>query len=149
MTITRTTCITNLLDKLIETELITFSDGSGNTDRSRLYATALNGLIEQARAEGLEVSIDDEPLSDALEVWVDDRPNTIGYVLPMSWACYIINGDASGLGDGEQDEIDRFLEGEGNPNFVSVSEDHWFSHTNDANDMGGDVANYTALLGTE
>ena len=70
----------------------------------------------------------------------------VSYTLPIYWASYLINGDASGLEDDEQAEIDAWLESEGNPSFVTVSEDYWFAHSNDASSLGGDVAEYSALV---
>ena len=71
---------------------------------------------------------------------------TVTYTLPIYWASYLINGDDSGLEPGEKEEIDAFLEKEGNIEFVGVSEEYGFSHSNDANSLGGDVATYTALV---
>tara|TARA_R110000796_G_scaffold29173_1_gene79118 strand:+ start:646 stop:897 length:252 start_codon:yes stop_codon:yes gene_type:complete len=69
----------------------------------------------------------------------------VTHTLPMYWASYLINGDATSLRDGEQEEIDAWLESEGNPWFVDVGE-HYFSHRNDATRLGGNVAEYTAHL---
>lgn len=63
------------------------------------------------------------------------------YTLPADWASYIIGGDASGLNDGEEEEIDAFLKAEDYPQFTDVGE-KWFSSYNDASNMGGDVAKY-------
>jgi hypothetical protein len=71
--------------------------------------------------------------------------NTTEYTLPIYWASYLINGDASGLNDGEQEVIDAWLEKEGHPIFADVGESG-FSWTNDATDKGGDVATYTAIV---
>ena len=70
----------------------------------------------------------------------------ITYTLPMYWASYLINGDASGLEDGEQALIDIWTESEGYPNFVDVGEPH-FSRWNDATNLGGDVCEYVAHAG--
>ncbi len=70
------------------------------------------------------------------------------YTLPIYWACYLINCDASGLNDGEQEEIDAFVEKEREDkaiSFCDVSEP-WFAHSNDANNLGGDVATFTVIL---
>ena len=83
----------------------------------------------------------------------------IEYTLPIYWASYLINGDATGFdiantpqdpeaGTREKQEIDDWLASEGNPQFVEVSEDTWFAHTNDATSLGGDVATYTAYFTT-
>lgn len=73
-----------------------------------------------------------------------DMIETIELELPVYWASYLINGDSSGLEDGEQEQIDAFLAYEV-PDYqcVAVSDDSWFAHSNDANDIGGDVATYT------
>ena len=70
---------------------------------------------------------------------------TMSYTLPMYWASYLINGDASGLEDGEQAVIDAFLEREGNPHFCDCGESY-FSWHNDATSLGGDVCDYTAIV---
>ena len=73
---------------------------------------------------------------------------TISYKLPAYWACYIFNGDATGLEDGEQEEIDSFIERESNPfpiHFVDCGESY-FSRINDANNLGGDVCDFTAQV---
>jgi hypothetical protein len=75
-----------------------------------------------------------------------DRFEVVEYTLPVYWASYLINGDASGLENGEQKQIDEWLEREGNPHFVDVSEDTHFAHRNDATNLGGDVATYTAHM---
>ena len=69
----------------------------------------------------------------------------ITYTLPLYWASALINGDLSGLEENEIDELDRFLERESNPYFVDVSEETWFSWSNDANRLGGDVAEFKAI----
>lgn len=73
---------------------------------------------------------------------------TIEYTLPAYWASYLVNGDASGLSDAEQAEVDAFIAKESKPralSFVSVGESY-FAHRNDANSLGGDVADFTAIL---
>lgn len=71
----------------------------------------------------------------------------ITYILPMYWASYIVNADYSGLEDNEQEEIDQFLAREGlGAASVQVSEDYFFKHTNDANNLGNDCCEYTFFL---
>lgn len=62
------------------------------------------------------------------------------YILPAYWASYLINGDGSGLTAAEADQIESWLESEGNPAFVDVG-DSWFSNT-----IWGNVAEYTAIV---
>ena len=72
----------------------------------------------------------------------------IRYKLPAYWACYIFNGDATGLEDGEQEEIDSFIERESSPfpiHFVDCGEPY-FSRINDANNLGGDVCDFIAQV---
>ena len=71
--------------------------------------------------------------------------DVVKYTLPMYWASYLINGDATGLEDGEQEQIDAWCKSEGNPWFVDVGE-HYFARRNDATNLGGNVAEYTAHL---
>lgn len=70
---------------------------------------------------------------------------TIEYTLPAYWASYLINGDFSGLEDGEKETIDNYIKREENPCFVDCGE-QYFSHTNDATTLGGDVCEYTAYF---
>ena len=78
----------------------------------------------------------------------------IKYKLPAYWASYLINGDATGFdiantpddpdaGTRQQLEIDQWLESEGFPHFVDCGE-QYFSRTNDATNLGGDVCDYVA-----
>jgi hypothetical protein len=80
----------------------------------------------------------------------------VEYTLPIYWASYLLNGDASGFdiantpedpeaGTREQAVIDAWETKEGNPQFVSVSEISYYAHRNDATSLGGDVATYTAI----
>lgn len=72
---------------------------------------------------------------------------TIQYTLPAYWASYLINGDASGLEDGEQATIDAFVAEEGNPHFTGCGDETWFARRNDANTgLAGDVCEYTAFF---
>lgn len=66
------------------------------------------------------------------------------YTLPAYWACYLVNGDASGLEDGEQEDIDAWIESE-NPGDCTDCDEPYFSWTNDATDLGGDVTDYTFI----
>ena len=70
---------------------------------------------------------------------------TIEYTLPAYWATYLINGDFSGLEDGEQETIDAYIRAEGNPHFTDCGE-QYFAHSNDATTLGGDVCDYTAYF---
>jgi len=72
--------------------------------------------------------------------------HTIEVRLPAYWASYLINGDASGLLDGEQQEIDAYLARAGLGAAVDCSDEPWFAHYNDATDLGGDVCDYTFMV---
>lgn len=66
------------------------------------------------------------------------------YTLPACWASYLINGDATGMEDGEQEGVDSWLEahpwlGE----CLSVENDEEFAWDNDADDIAGSVADFT------
>lgn len=69
----------------------------------------------------------------------------VTYILPEYLASYLINGDHSGLTDQEVTEIDQFLARE-KVNFVSCSDQGYFSHYNDLNNLGSTVLEYTALI---
>jgi hypothetical protein len=67
---------------------------------------------------------------------------TIEYTLPEFWASYLINGDASGLEDSEQNEIDEFLKNENLGFCLSCSDESEFKWRNDANNLGGNCLVY-------
>lgn len=68
------------------------------------------------------------------------------YSLPAYWASYLINGDASGLEDGEQETIDAWLEAHKGDGYVTnAGEVDEFSWSNDANSIGGSVATYSFM----
>ena len=66
---------------------------------------------------------------------------TAEYVLPAYWASYLINGDASGLEDDEQAEIDQWLD-RGQPGCCVDCGESEFSWRNDATGLCGDVATF-------
>ena len=68
------------------------------------------------------------------------------YSLPVYWASYLINGDASGMEDEEQAECDSFLASlPYGWDCVDVSEESDFRHSNDATNLGGDCADYSFM----
>lgn len=70
--------------------------------------------------------------------------DTIEVTLPVYWASYLINGDASGLQDGEQEEIDAYMELQAPYTCaVDCEQESTFSWRNDANNLGGDVLRFT------
>lgn len=77
------------------------------------------------------------------------RFEEITYILPVYWASAIINGDDSGLSEEDIQQLNDWSEKEGHPNIVSVGEESYFSHSNDATNLGGDVAEYTAPVEIE
>ena len=65
------------------------------------------------------------------------------YTLPAHWACSLINGDDSGLDDGEALEILDWLKG--HPWLgccLDCKNEEEFSWENDANDHGGSTADF-------
>lgn len=73
------------------------------------------------------------------------------FELPIYWASYLINGDASSLEDDEQKVVDTWLKEtsehyDANVSVVDCSEDQWFSHRNDATELGGMCCHYTVLI---
>ena len=67
------------------------------------------------------------------------------YTLPAYWASYLINNDATGLEEGEQETIDTFLVREGIA-FVHDCGEPSFAHCNDATSLGGDVCEYIVTM---
>ena len=65
--------------------------------------------------------------------------------LPAYWAPYLINGDATGMEWEEVQEVEDFLEREGLASPVDC-EFTGFSWMNDANAVGGDVADFTFII---
>lgn len=65
--------------------------------------------------------------------------------LPAYWASYLINGDVGGMDEDEVQEIEYYLEREGLGAPVDC-EMTGFAWINDANSLGGDVADYTFII---
>ena len=72
---------------------------------------------------------------------------TVEYTLPVHLAPLLFYGDWSGMLPEEVLYVENWLESQGNPCFVDMSEDSWFSWRNDIDDLGGTVATYTAIAG--
>ena len=72
---------------------------------------------------------------------------TRDFALPAYWAPYLANGDASGISDHERSTVDAFLSENGLTahQCVGVGESR-FAWANDANNMGGDVADYSFVV---
>jgi hypothetical protein len=69
------------------------------------------------------------------------------YTLPASWASYLINGDATGLGVEEEGRIDNFLASQRLDYAVSCTEEARFSRQNDAHTgLADDVLDYSFLV---
>jgi len=69
------------------------------------------------------------------------------YTLPAHWASYLINGDASGLEDSEQEQVDAWRDY--HPELsacVDCTQEPEFRHSNDADFLGGDTLKYTFIL---
>lgn len=61
---------------------------------------------------------------------------TTEYKLPASWASALVNGDLTGLGEGEEEALMRVVAGENLPDPLSVSEDPEFLKYHDAQPYG-------------
>lgn len=62
------------------------------------------------------------------------------FELPTHWACALINGDESGLGESDNQEVGRFIKWMiseyGQCRCLDVDHDHWFSSFHDATRFG-------------
>lgn len=65
------------------------------------------------------------------EQYSEPSDNVVTYTAPSAWASYLINGDASGLEDGEQATVDAWLASIGLGDPVSC-DDAGFRHVHDA-----------------
>lgn len=104
-------------------ELVAWMAGVSVTDTDD-YARACERARELRKALGIP----------EIMVWT--------FTLPVYWASYLVNGDASGLSDEDQAACDAWLAFQHPGNCVDVGEP-WFSRSNDANNLGGDVATFT------
>lgn len=68
--------------------------------------------------------------------------DTIEYTLPEFWASYLVNGDASGLSDNEQEEIDAFLKNENVGFCLTCSEEPFFAWRHDGGPLGATCLEY-------
>ena len=75
-----------------------------------------------------------------------NKIETVEYTLPVHLAPLLLYGDRSGMESDEIEAVENWLESEGNPCFMDMSEDSWFSWRNDFDDLGNTVATYTAFL---
>ena len=89
-------------------------------------------------SDGIEQELPDTIIDGSGNIY-----DVIIYALPMYWASYLINGDASGLEDDEIEAVDSFLRREESLLIVDVGQSY-FSHRNDATRLGGDVCDYVA-----
>ena len=62
--------------------------------------------------------------------------------LPSHYASYLINGDASGLNDAEQVEIDSFILKADVGLCIGCSDDSWFAASNDLDNLGAAVMEF-------
>jgi hypothetical protein len=70
----------------------------------------------------------------------------ITYLLPVYWACALINDDYTGLSDEEENQIKDFLKTtEGRPVSVDFETEGFYRH-NDAGTLPGICAEYTFLI---
>lgn len=71
------------------------------------------------------------------------RKRNYYYTLPDYLACYLINGDSDGLKKEEISEIDSFLKKE-RITIISKTEESFFKHSNDLNNLGCHCSTYIA-----
>ena len=69
--------------------------------------------------------------------------NTDTRILPAHWACPLINGDYSGLDVGEEHDVDDFIDSEPTLRECLAVGEVYFARRNDANNLAGDVAEFT------
>ncbi|WP_195594621.1 DUF6926 domain-containing protein [Bacteroides fragilis] len=70
----------------------------------------------------------------------------ITYLLPVYWACALINGDFTGLTKEEKKQIENFLvAADGSPVSVDFETEGFFQH-NDAGTLPGNCAEFTFLI---
>ena len=67
--------------------------------------------------------------------YIKKKIETVQYTLPVHLAPLLFYGDWSGIESDELEAVEKWLESKGNPCFVDMSEDSWFSHTNDFDDL--------------
>jgi len=67
------------------------------------------------------------------------------YILPSYWASYLINGDESGMVNGDKERADKFLNDNNLPSPVDCSEESFFCGHNDAGTLAGDCLEYSFL----
>jgi len=71
------------------------------------------------------------------------------FAMPAHWASYLINGDASGLDDGEIATIEAYLSANGDPRIFDTEGEPYFSWSfgrNGGNADGGDLVDYVVEL---
>lgn len=98
--------------------------------------------------DSLFIVSEDWEWSDDTETFERPESDTLRrFELPSYWASALINGDESGMEEKESAEINAFLNREEMKGWTcaDVSEHSWFSHSNDAGTLAGDVARYTFI----
>lgn len=70
---------------------------------------------------------------------------TSKYILPAFWAPALINGDLSGLTDHEEQCINNWESTIKPGSCVGCSDESWFANSNDADNIGGDVMEFTFI----
>ena len=67
------------------------------------------------------------------------------YKLPVYWASYLLNGDASSISDDDQAQIDAWCAETGVGPCLHIEEDSEFTKWHDARDyaLAGDCCNFT------
>jgi hypothetical protein len=71
-----------------------------------------------------------------------NNPDIDTYTLPEYWASGLINNDCSGMMAADVTEMNQWLANVQPGSCTGCSEQAWFAHNNDANNMGGMVLEY-------
>jgi len=85
-----------------------------------------------------------EVLGEEDEDEEEEDEGTVTYSMPIYWASYLINGDASGMEDDEIKEADEAIEAIGLGSPVDVGESE-FRNRGDYGHLAGDYADYTFI----
>ena len=94
--------------------------------------------------EACQEALNDSTFFCDKETWEREQleENCHIFKLPAFWAISLINGDQSGYTDQEILEISKFVDDNGLGYCVGCSEESFFQHSNDANNIGSDCLEF-------